>query len=47
MISLLTGTIRTLTSDRAVIEVGGVGLSVVLTPSTSAQLTLSLRKFLG
>ena len=40
MISLLTGTIRSLTSDRAVVEVGGVGLSVVVTPSTSAQITL-------
>ena len=40
MISLLTGTIRSLTYDRTVIEVGGVGLSVVLTPSTSAQITL-------
>jgi len=40
MISLLTGTIRSLTSDRAVVEVGGVGISVVLTQSTSAQLTL-------
>jgi len=40
MISLLTGTIRSLTSDRAIVEVGGVGLSVVVTPSTSAQMTL-------
>ncbi|MEY3636072.1 MAG: hypothetical protein RL147_501 [Actinomycetota bacterium] len=40
MISLLTGTIRSLTSDRAVVEVGGVGISVVLTLSTSAQLSL-------
>jgi Holliday junction DNA helicase RuvA len=40
MISLLTGTIRSLTSDRAIVEVGGVGLSVVVTPSMSAQITL-------
>jgi len=40
MISTLTGTIRSLTSDRAILEVGGVGLSVVLTPSTTAQITL-------
>jgi holliday junction DNA helicase RuvA len=40
MISLLTGTIRSLTSDRAVVDVGGVGLSVVLNPTTSAQITL-------
>lgn len=40
MISLLTGTIRSLTSDGAVVEVGGVGLSLVVTPSMSAQITL-------
>lgn len=40
MISTVTGTIRNLTTDRAIIEVGGVGLSVVLTPSTTAQITL-------
>jgi Holliday junction DNA helicase RuvA len=40
MISSLTGTVRSLTSDRAIVEVGGVGLSVVLTPSTTAQITL-------
>ena len=40
MISLLTGTVRSLTSDRAILEVGGVGLSVVLAPSTTAQITL-------
>ena len=40
MISLVTGTIRSLTSDRAVVEVGGVGLSVVVTPSMAAQITL-------
>lgn len=40
MISSLTGTVRSLTSDRAIVEVGGVGLSVVLTPFTTAQITL-------
>jgi Holliday junction DNA helicase RuvA len=40
MISSLTGTVRSLTSDRAIVEVGGVGLSVVLTPSATAQITL-------
>jgi Holliday junction DNA helicase RuvA len=40
MISSLTGTIRSLTSDKAVVEVGGVGLSVVLTASTTSQITL-------
>jgi Holliday junction DNA helicase RuvA len=40
MISSLTGTVRSLTSDRAIVEVGGVGLSLVLTPSTTGQITL-------
>jgi Holliday junction DNA helicase RuvA len=40
MISLLTGTVRSLSNDRAVIEVGGFGLSIILTPSTSALITL-------
>jgi Holliday junction DNA helicase RuvA len=40
MISSLTGTVKSLTSDRAIVEVGGVGLSVVLTPSTTGQITL-------
>jgi Holliday junction DNA helicase RuvA len=40
MISSLTGTIKSLTSDRAIVEVGGVGLSLVLTPSTTGQITL-------
>jgi Holliday junction DNA helicase RuvA len=40
MIASLAGTVKTLTSDRAIVEVGGVGLSVVITPSTSTQITL-------
>jgi Holliday junction DNA helicase RuvA len=40
MISSLFGRVRSLSSDRAVIEVGGVGLSVVITPVTSARLSL-------
>jgi len=40
MISLLTGTIRSIATDRVVVEVGGFGLSVVVTPRTGAQLTL-------
>jgi Holliday junction DNA helicase RuvA len=40
MISSLTGTVRSLSSDRAIVEVGGVGLSLVLTPSTTGQITL-------
>ena len=40
MISLINGTVRSISSDRAVVEVGGVGLSVSLTSSTSAHLNL-------
>ena len=40
MISLLTGTIRQISTDRLVVEVGGFGLSVIVTPATTAQVTL-------
>ncbi len=40
MISLLTGTIRQISIDRLVVEVGGFGLAVIVTPSTTAQVTL-------
>ena len=40
MISTITGTIRSLSLDKLVIEVGGVGLSVLINPPTSAGLTL-------
>jgi Holliday junction DNA helicase RuvA len=40
MISLLNGTVRSIHNDRAVIEVGGVGLSVSITQHTSSQLNL-------
>jgi len=40
MISTLSGTIRSLSQDKLVIEVGGVGLSVLINPSTSLGLTL-------
>ena len=40
MISLLSGTVRSVTSDRLIIEVGGFGLSVLVNPQTSAQATL-------
>ena len=40
MISTVTGTIRSLSLDKLVIEVGGVGLSVLINPPTSAGLTL-------
>jgi holliday junction DNA helicase RuvA len=40
MISTLSGTIRLLSQDKLVIEVGGVGLSVLINPPTSLGLTL-------
>jgi Holliday junction DNA helicase RuvA len=40
MISLLTGTVRAINTDRLVVEVGGFGLSVLVTPVTTTQLTL-------
>ena len=40
MISLLNGTVRSLSSDRLIVEVGGFGVSVLVNPQTSAQATL-------
>jgi len=40
MISTLTGIIRSLSQDKLVIEVGGLGLSVLINPPTSLALTL-------
>jgi Holliday junction DNA helicase RuvA len=40
MISLINGTVRSLSSDRAIVEVGGVGLSITITPGTSALLNI-------
>ena len=40
MISTLSGTIRSLSHDKLVIEVGGVGLSVLINTPTSMGLTL-------
>ena len=40
MISTLTGTIRSIGLEKAVVEVGGVGLSVSITGPTSSHLTL-------
>jgi Holliday junction DNA helicase RuvA len=40
MISLLTGTIRTLASDKAVIEINGVGYLVLITARTANKLTI-------
>ena len=40
MISLLNGTVRSIQSDRLIVEVGGFGLSVLVTPLTTTQVTL-------
>lgn len=40
MIASLYGRIRSLHIDRAIIDVGGVGLAVIITPATSARLSI-------
>ena len=40
MISLINGVVRSLAIDRAVVEVGGVGLAISITPATSASLNI-------
>jgi Holliday junction DNA helicase RuvA len=40
MISLLNGVVRSITPDKAIIEVGGVGFTVSITSQTSASLSL-------
>jgi Holliday junction DNA helicase RuvA len=42
MISLINGVVRSLSSDKAVVEVGGVGLSISITSSTSSQLNVGV-----
>ena len=40
MISLVNGLVRSIASDRVIVEVGGVGLSVSVTPATAQQLNI-------
>ena len=40
MISIVTGTVRSLQSDRLIVEVGGIGLSVLVNPATSSAVSL-------
>jgi Holliday junction DNA helicase RuvA len=40
MISLVTGTVRAINSDRLVVEIGGFGVSVLVTPATATHVTL-------
>jgi Holliday junction DNA helicase RuvA len=43
MISLLSGTVRSIHTDRLVVEVGGFGLSVLVTPATTTQVSLGVQ----
>lgn len=40
MISLITGAVRSVSTDKVIVEVGGVGLSLSITSQTSSQLHL-------
>jgi len=40
MISLLSGSVRSIQSDRLIVEVGGFGLTVLVTPATTTQVNL-------
>ena len=40
MISLVSGVVRSLSADRVVVEVGGVGLSISITQQTSSSLNI-------
>jgi Holliday junction DNA helicase RuvA len=42
MISLINGTVRSISLDKAIVEVGGVGLSLSITQKTSSQLNLGV-----
>ena len=40
MISLLNGSVRSIQGDRLIVELGGIGLTVLVTPATAAQVNL-------
>ena len=42
MISILTGTVRSISLEKTIVEVGGIGLSLSITQKTSAQLNLGV-----
>lgn len=42
MISLINGTVRSILLDKAIVEVGGVGLSLSITQKTSSQLNIGV-----
>jgi Holliday junction DNA helicase RuvA len=43
MISLVNGVVRSISLDKAIVEVGGVGLSLAVTQKTSAQLNIGVQ----
>ncbi|ASY29085.1 holliday junction DNA helicase RuvA [Candidatus Planktophila lacus] len=43
MISLVNGVVRSISLDRVIVEVGGVGLSLAVTQKTSAQLNIGVQ----
>jgi Holliday junction DNA helicase RuvA len=40
VISLLNGSVRSIQGDRLIVELGGIGLTVLVTPATAAQVNL-------
>ena len=42
MISLINGVVRSIALDKVIVEVGGVGLALAVTPKTSAQLNIGV-----
>jgi holliday junction DNA helicase RuvA len=42
MISMINGVVRSISLDKAIVEVGGVGLSLAVTQKTSAQLNVGV-----
>ena len=42
MISLIHGIVRSISLDKAIVEVGGVGLSISITQKTSSQLNIGV-----
>jgi len=43
MISLVNGVVRSISLDKVIVEVGGVGLSLAVTQKTSAQLNIGVQ----
>jgi Holliday junction DNA helicase RuvA len=46
MISTLSGTVKFLTPDKTIIEIGGIGISVLINSHTSASLTIGAQAHL-